>query len=29
MAIWLTEHGPSGGDELNLLVRGTDYGWPL
>lgn len=27
--IWLTEHGPSGGDELNLLVRGTDYGWPL
>ena len=27
--IWLTEHGPSGGDELNLLVRGTNYGWPL
>ncbi len=27
--IWLTEHGPTGGDELNLLVRGTDYGWPL
>ena len=27
--IWLTEHGPTGGDELNLLVRGTNYGWPL
>ncbi len=27
--IWLTEHGPTGGDELNLLARGTNYGWPL
>lgn len=27
-AIWSTEHGPHGGDELNLLVRGRDYGWP-
>jgi aldose sugar dehydrogenase len=27
--IWLTEHGPAGGDELNRLVRGGDYGWPL
>jgi cytochrome c2 len=27
--IWLTEHGPKGGDELNLLVRGENYGWPL
>jgi len=26
--IWLTEHGPKGGDELNLLTKGTDYGWP-
>ncbi len=26
--IWSTEHGPRGGDELNLLVRGGDYGWP-
>lgn len=26
--IWLTEHGPEGGDELNLLVRGGNYGWP-
>ena len=27
--IWLTEHGPKGGDELNLLVRGENYGWPF
>jgi cytochrome c2 len=26
--IWSTEHGPKGGDELNLLVADTDYGWP-
>lgn len=26
--IWATEHGPHGGDELNLLRRGTHYGWP-
>ncbi|HKT74951.1 MAG TPA: PQQ-dependent sugar dehydrogenase [Steroidobacteraceae bacterium] len=26
--IWLTEHGPQGGDELNLIRRGVDYGWP-
>jgi aldose sugar dehydrogenase len=25
---WLTEHGPKGGDELNLLIEGRDYGWP-
>jgi cytochrome c2 len=23
-----TEHGPSGGDELNLIETGADYGWP-
>jgi cytochrome c2 len=23
-----TEHGPQGGDELNLIVQGGDYGWP-
>lgn len=23
-----TEHGPQGGDELNLLLEGNDYGWP-
>lgn len=26
--IWQTEHGPQGGDELNLLRRGQNYGWP-
>lgn len=26
--IWSTEHGPKGGDELNRLVRGQNYGWP-
>lgn len=26
--IWETEHGPQGGDELNFVVRGQDYGWP-
>ncbi len=26
--IWSTEHGPVGGDEINLIVEGTDYGWP-
>lgn len=27
--IWQTEHGPRGGDELNRLVAGRNYGWPL
>jgi len=27
-AIWETEHGPQGGDELNLIKRGANYGWP-
>ena len=26
--IWSTEHGPRGGDELNLLEAGNNYGWP-
>ena len=26
--IWATEHGPRGGDELNLLEPGRNYGWP-
>jgi len=26
--IWETEHGPTGGDELNLIVAGGNYGWP-
>ena len=27
--VWETEHGPHGGDELNLLELGGNYGWPL
>ena len=27
--IWVNEHGPFGGDELNLLEAGRNYGWPL
>ncbi|MFP4352574.1 MAG: PQQ-dependent sugar dehydrogenase [Puniceicoccaceae bacterium] len=27
--LWETEHGPRGGDELNLLRGGADYGWPF
>ena len=27
--IWGTEMGPRGGDELNLIVRGGNYGWPM
>lgn len=27
--IWATEHGPMGGDELNILRKGANYGWPL
>ncbi len=26
--LWLHEHGPQGGDELNLLKAGENYGWP-
>src|SRR5206468_1137914 len=26
--LWETEMGPRGGDELNLIVRGGNYGWP-
>jgi cytochrome c2 len=26
--IFSTEHGPAGGDELNLIVEGRNYGWP-
>jgi aldose sugar dehydrogenase len=28
-AIWSTEHGERGGDELNLVLPGENYGWPL
>ena len=27
--LWETEHGPRGGDELNIIRRGENYGWPL
>lgn len=27
-SMWSTEHGPRGGDELNLVVAGGNYGWP-
>lgn len=27
--IWSTEHGPRGGDELNLIEPGKNYGWPI
>jgi glucose/arabinose dehydrogenase len=27
--LWVIEHGPRGGDELNLLKAGTNYGWPI
>src|SRR5712691_4268410 len=26
--IWEHEHGPRGGDELNIIARGHNYGWP-
>ena len=26
--LWESEHGPSGGDELNIIKRGKNYGWP-
>ena len=28
-AIWQIENGPNGGDEVNILVPGGNYGWPL
>jgi glucose/arabinose dehydrogenase len=27
--LWSHEHGPKGGDELNLLTSGSNYGWPV
>lgn len=27
-AIWTHEHGPKGGDEINILTKGDNYGWP-
>ncbi len=28
-AMWLNENGPNGGDEINILKPGANYGWPL
>ena len=27
--VWINEHGPQGGDELNLIQPGLNYGWPV
>ncbi|MDX2431866.1 MAG: PQQ-dependent sugar dehydrogenase [Bacteroides sp.] len=27
--VWAAEHGPLGGDELNLIKKGVNYGWPV
>ena len=27
--IWETEHGPKGGDEVNIILKGANYGWPV
>jgi glucose/arabinose dehydrogenase len=27
--LWISEHGPQGGDEINLVTAGKNYGWPL
>jgi len=28
-ALWMHEHGPQGGDELNIIAAGRNYGWPV
>ncbi|CAA6690577.1 MULTISPECIES: PQQ-dependent sugar dehydrogenase [unclassified Lentimonas] len=28
-ALWESEHGPRGGDEINCIERGRNYGWPV
>jgi glucose/arabinose dehydrogenase len=28
-SLWMHEHGPQGGDEINLPQRGRNYGWPV
>jgi len=27
--IWVHEHGPQGGDEINIIEKGKNYGWPV
>lgn len=27
--LWVHEHGPRGGDEINLIKKGANYGWPV
>jgi glucose/arabinose dehydrogenase len=27
--LWSIEHGPRGGDEINLILKGRNYGWPV
>jgi len=27
--IWIHEHGPKGGDEINIIKKGKNYGWPV
>lgn len=27
--IWVHEHGPQGGDEINIITKGANYGWPI
>lgn len=28
-AVWAMEHGPKGGDEINIIASGANYGWPV
>lgn len=28
-AIWVNEHGPKGGDEINIIQKGKNFGWPV
>lgn len=27
--IWTHEHGPQGGDEINIIKKAANYGWPV
>lgn len=27
--LWASEHGPRGGDEVNIIAKGANYGWPV